>query len=90
MEKDEFNRLLATSRIVLNEIESDSIQKDTEDILKFFDKIGSVTVETGEKAFHPVDIPEKLREDSAADRREIENVFENGDTYRFYFLGPKV
>lgn len=90
MEKDEFNRLLKTARIDLDEEESAYIEKDINDILRFFDKLEDVSLNDEELAFHPVEIPEKLRDDSNENKNEIENVFYNGENYRFYFLGPKI
>ncbi|EEZ93016.1 MAG: hypothetical protein BJBARM4_0407 [Candidatus Parvarchaeum acidiphilum ARMAN-4] len=90
MEKDEFNRLLKTARIDLDEEESAYIEKDINDILRFFDKLEDVSLNDEELAFHSVEIPEKLRDDSNENKNEIENVFYNGENYRFYFLGPKI
>ena len=90
MEKDEFNRLLKTARIDLDEEESAYIEKDINDILRFFDKLEDVSLNDEELAFHSVEIPEKLRDDSNENKNEIENVFYNGENYSFYFLGPKI
>lgn len=90
MEKDEFNRLLKTARIDLDEEESAYIEKDINDILRFFDKLEDVSLNDEELAFHSVEIPEKIRDDSNENKNEIENVFYNGENYRFYFLGPKI
>ncbi len=90
MEKDEFNRLLKTARIDLDEEESAHIEKDINDILRFFDKLEDVSLNDEELAFHSVEIPEKIRDDSNENKNEIENVFYNGENYRFYFLGPKI
>ncbi|MCL4362411.1 MAG: Asp-tRNA(Asn)/Glu-tRNA(Gln) amidotransferase subunit GatC [Candidatus Parvarchaeum sp.] len=90
MEKGEFERLLKTARIELDEEEYSSIEKDINEILRFFDKLENVSLENEELAFHPVEIPEKLRDDSTENKNEIENIFYNGENYRFYFLGPKI
>ncbi len=90
MEKDEFKRLLKTARIELDEGESASIEKDINDILRFFDKLEDVSLRDEELAFHPVEIPEKFRNDSTENKNEIESVFYNAENYRFYFLGPKI
>ena len=90
MEKDEFERLLKTARIELDESETASIAKDINDILRFFDKLEDVSLKNEELAFHPVEIPEKLRDDSTENKNEIEDVFYNAENYRFYFLGPKI
>ena len=90
MEKDEFERLLKTARIELDESETASIAKDINDILRFFDKLEDVSLKNEELAFHPVEIPEKLRDDSTETKNEIEDVFYNPEHYRFYFLGPKI
>ncbi len=90
MEKEEFKRLLDTVRLSLDDEEIVSMQKDIEEIISFFDKIDKVQIEGVEKAFHPVEIPEKLREDSTEGKENLKDTFENSDNYRFYFLGPKV
>ncbi len=90
MEKDEFERLLKTARIELDEEEYSLIEKDINQILRFFDRLENVSLEDEELAFHPVEIPEKLRKDSTETRDGIENIFYNGENYRFYFLGPKI
>ncbi|MGC8533333.1 MAG: Asp-tRNA(Asn)/Glu-tRNA(Gln) amidotransferase subunit GatC [Candidatus Parvarchaeum sp.] len=90
MEKEEFDRLLKTSRIELDAEEAASIEKDIEEILKFFDTLEDVSLNNEKLAFHPVEIPEKLRDDSTQSKDQIENVFYNGDNYRFYFLGPRI
>ena len=90
MEKDEFKRLLKTARIELDEEESASIEKDINEILRFFDKLEDLSLKDEELAFHPVEIPEKLRKDSTENKNKVENVFYNAENYRFYFLGPKI
>jgi aspartyl/glutamyl-tRNA(Asn/Gln) amidotransferase C subunit len=90
MEKDEFKRLLKTARIELDAEESASIEKDINEILRFFDRLESFPLVDEKPAFHPVEIPEKLRKDSTENRDEVENIFYNGENYRFYFLGPKI
>ncbi|MCL4376151.1 Asp-tRNA(Asn)/Glu-tRNA(Gln) amidotransferase subunit GatC [Candidatus Parvarchaeota archaeon] len=90
MEEYEFERLLKTARIELDKEESASVKKDINEILRFFDKLENVSLGEEEQAFHSVEIPEKLRKDSAENKNELENVFYNGENYRFYFLGPKI
>ena len=90
MEKYEFKRLLKTARIELDEADSVSIEKDINNILRFFDKLQEVSLKDEELAFHPVEIPEKLREDSAEEKNKLRGVFYNAESYRFYFLGPKI
>ena len=90
MEKDEFKRLLKTARIELDEEESAAIEKDINEILLFFDKLEGVSLDNEELAFHPVEVPEKLREDSTQNKNEVDNIFYNAENYRFYFLGPKI
>jgi len=90
MEKDEFKRLLKTARIELDEEESAAIEKDINEILLFFDKLEGVSLDNEELAFHPVEVPEKLREDSTQNKNELDDIFYNAENYRFYFLGPKI
>jgi aspartyl/glutamyl-tRNA(Asn/Gln) amidotransferase C subunit len=90
MEKYEFERLLNSARIELDEVESASIEKDIKDILVFFDKLKNISLDDEELAFHPVEIPEKLREDNTENKNKIGDVFYNAENYRFYFLGPKI
>lgn len=90
MEKDEFKRLLKTARIELDEEESAAIEKDINEILLFFDKLEGVSLDNEELAFHPVEVPEKLREDSTQNKNEVDDIFYNAENYRFYFLGPKI
>jgi aspartyl/glutamyl-tRNA(Asn/Gln) amidotransferase C subunit len=90
MEKQEFYKLLKTARIELEDEELDPIEKDIEDILDFFNRIESVPLDADNMAFHSVDIPGKLRQDKEDGKDDIDNVFYNSESYRFYFLGPKV
>ncbi|MCL4398769.1 MAG: Asp-tRNA(Asn)/Glu-tRNA(Gln) amidotransferase subunit GatC [Candidatus Parvarchaeota archaeon] len=90
MEKQEFYRLLKVARVELDEREVESIEKDINDILAFFDKLESISLEDEKMAFHSVEIPEKLRSDVADNKDKLNNVFYNGESYRFYFLGPRI
>ncbi len=90
MEKQEFYKLLKTARIELEEEELNPIEKDIEDILNFFGKIEDVPLDADNMAFHSVDIPGKLRPDKEDGKDNIDNVFYNSESYRFYFLGPKI
>ncbi len=89
MEKEEFARLARISRLELGE-EEDSIRRDVDEILLFFDKLDSADTSGETPAFHPVEVPEKTRQDSVDEKETLENAFENGESYRFYFLGPRV
>lgn len=88
MEDREFERLLRTARIFLDENEKKQISSDIDEILGFFDRLDGFHSD-GEYSFHSVDIAGKLRDDSLVSR-EDRDMLNNADSYRFFVLGPKV
>ncbi len=88
MEKEDFDKLLKISRIGLEVKDREKILKDVTEVINFFDLLDSF--ESGNQyAFHPVDIPEKLRDDEPKPQ-ESDTFTKNADTYRFFVLGPKI
>lgn len=87
MEEIEFDRLLKAARISLSEEERNRISSDIKDILLFFDKIDGFS-SSQDRAFHPVEIAEKMRDDISTGGRG--HFLNNADLYRFFVIGPKV
>ena len=62
MEDKEFDRLLKITRLRVSDEERVQLKKDFEQVVAYFDEISSVEA-SGEPAYHPVEVPGRLRED---------------------------
>ncbi|MCL4383060.1 MAG: aspartyl/glutamyl-tRNA amidotransferase subunit C [Candidatus Micrarchaeaceae archaeon] len=77
-------------RLILDNDQMVKIKKDTEDILNYFDKIEEVETTDLKEYYHPIEINQKLREDTEIKFNEINLMLENTKIYRFYVVGPKI
>lgn len=90
MDAKEFNKLLETCRLELNESESDKIKKDIEEVITYFNILDSIDCENLEPAYHAVDIPETTRDDSTEEFTDKKAILDNTKTHRFYVIGPEI
>ncbi|MCL5018026.1 MAG: Asp-tRNA(Asn)/Glu-tRNA(Gln) amidotransferase subunit GatC [Candidatus Parvarchaeota archaeon] len=90
MEDAEFDRLLKVCRLKVPAKQREKLRKDTDDILRYFDKISEVKCDDVKPAFHSIDIPGKYREDKQAKFENVEGILKNTKTYRFFVIGPKI
>jgi aspartyl/glutamyl-tRNA(Asn/Gln) amidotransferase C subunit len=90
MEKEEFERLLKICRLSLKDEEKEKLRKQIEEVIeKYFDKIESVNCDEP-PAYHPIEIPGKLREDEPKQFDNIVGLLKNTKTFRGYVISPKV
>ena len=90
MDDKEFSRLLKICRISMSESERHSIKKDIDEIVEYFDILDEVDTKGAKEAFHPINVPEKLREDRARNFEDAPLLLKNTKTYRFYVVGPDI
>lgn len=90
MQDSEFDRLLTICRLRLSDSEKAQIKKDTDDILSYFSTIESVDTSKLEPSYHPIEIPEKLREDKVEPFENPDSLLKGTKTYRFYVVGPEI
>ncbi len=88
MDRVSFEKIVEACRLPLED-DSEKILSDLNEILEVFDKIDKCNV-ADEPAFHPVGIPQKLREDIPKTFDNVDKLLENTSTYRFYVVGPKI
>ncbi len=89
MKEKEFERLLSICRIRLSDSEKEQMKKEINEVLAYFDRIERIKCDL-EPAYHPIDLPEQLREDVVIDFDGIDLILKNAKTYRFYIVGPKI
>ena len=90
MQDKDFDRLLAICRIRLTDSEKKSVKAEIEDVIKYFDTIEKIDCDSEKEAYHPIPVPEKLREDVVEECEDPGLLLKNTKTYRFYVVGPKV
>lgn len=90
MEDKDFERLLKICRIRLSEKEKPRIKSDIEEVITYFNVLEEVRTEGVEAAYHPLRVPEKLREDKVEECEDVELILKNAKTYRFYVVGPRI
>ena len=83
----DFDRLLKVCRIRLEKEEKEKMEKEIDDIIKYFDVLDSVKIEEVNEQRAKV---ERLRKDEVKQFDNIEGLLKNTKTYRFYVVGPKV
>ena len=85
--QSDFDRLLKVCRIRLEKEEREKMEKELDEIIKYFDVLDSVKVEEVNEQRAKV---ESLRKDEVKQFDNIEGLLKNTKTYRFYVVGPKV
>ena len=90
MKDSEFDRLLAICRLKLEPQERESIKKDIDEIIGYFGTLQSAETSKLEPSYHPVKIPEKLREDKVIPFENPDLLLKGTKTHRFYVIGPDV
>ncbi|MFP3215187.1 MAG: Asp-tRNA(Asn)/Glu-tRNA(Gln) amidotransferase subunit GatC [Candidatus Micrarchaeota archaeon] len=85
--QSDFDRLLKVCRIRLDKEEKEKMEKELEEIIKYFDVLDSVKIEEVNEQRAKV---ERLRKDEVKQFDNIEGLLKNTKTYRFYVVGPKV
>ncbi|MFP3279046.1 MAG: Asp-tRNA(Asn)/Glu-tRNA(Gln) amidotransferase subunit GatC [Candidatus Micrarchaeota archaeon] len=85
--QSDFDRLLKVCRIRLDKEEKERMEKELEEIIKYFDVLDSVKIEEVNEQRAKV---ERLRKDEVKQFDNIEGLLKNTKTYRFYVVGPKV
>ena len=90
MDEQEFERLLHTCRIKLQDAEKERIKKDIESVLEYFDTIQQIDTGNIVEHYHPIDIDERLRQDSESQFTDVSLLLANSKTHRFYIVGPKI
>jgi len=85
--QSDFDKLLKVCRIRLDKEEKEKMEKELEEIIKYFDVLDSVRIEEVNEQRAKV---ERLRKDEVKQFDNIEGLLKNTKTYRFYVVGPKV
>jgi len=83
----DFDRLLKVCRIRLDKEEKEKMEKELEEIIKYFDVLDSVKIEEVNEQHAKV---ERLRQDEVKQFDNVDGLLKNTKTYRFYVVGPKV
>ena len=90
MDNLEFERLLKTTRLKLDEKEKVAIQKDIEEVIGYFEKIGEIDTDGEEKAHHPIKVYPRFREDSVSKFTEVDMLKRQSKLQDGYIIGPKL
>ncbi|MDE1870018.1 MAG: Asp-tRNA(Asn)/Glu-tRNA(Gln) amidotransferase subunit GatC [Candidatus Micrarchaeota archaeon] len=90
MEDREFDRLLKLCRLSLTDKEKSSIKKEIGSILGYFDAIEQVKCDELDPSYHPVKVPERLRDDKVEACENPDALLKGTRTHRFYVIGPDV
>lgn len=90
MDDLEFERLLKTTRLKLDDTERAAIQKDIEEVIGYFEKIGEIDTEGEEKAYHPIKVDARLREDSVSKFADVDMLKRQSKLHDGYIIGPKL
>ncbi len=90
MQEAEFDSLLSTCRIQLANGEREKIKKDIEEVIRYFDSLDSMDCDGFGEAYHPIQIPEKTRDDEVIKCSKSDSYLKGIKTYRFYVVGPKI
>ncbi|MCL5117240.1 MAG: Asp-tRNA(Asn)/Glu-tRNA(Gln) amidotransferase subunit GatC [Candidatus Marsarchaeota archaeon] len=90
MDEQEFERLLHICRIKLQNAEREKIKNDIENILEYFDTIQQIDTGNTAEYYHPINIDERLRQDSESAFNDVNLLLANSKTHRFYIVGPKI
>jgi aspartyl/glutamyl-tRNA(Asn/Gln) amidotransferase C subunit len=89
MQDKEFDRLLKITRLRVSAEERVQIKSDFEQVIAYFDEISSLEAD-GEPAYHPVEIPGRLREDKVKPFADSESLKKRAKTSNGYIVGPKL
>ena len=89
MEDKEFDRLLKITRLRVSDEERVQLKKDFEQVVAYFDEISSVDA-SGEPAYHPVEVPGRLREDIVKPFADTGSLKKRSKTSNGYIVGPKL
>jgi aspartyl/glutamyl-tRNA(Asn/Gln) amidotransferase C subunit len=90
MDQKEFDRLASISRLRLDENEREKFLKEIDEVIRLFDEIEKADVDSLEPAFHPIDIPQRLRGEEPEAFGNKKELLGNTKIYRFYVVGPKI
>jgi aspartyl-tRNA(Asn)/glutamyl-tRNA(Gln) amidotransferase subunit C len=90
MDNLEFERLLKTTRLKLDEKEKIAIQKDIEEVIGYFEKISEIDTEGEEKAYHPIKVDPRFREDSVSRFADVDMLKRQSKLQDGYIIGPKL
>ena len=89
MQDKEFDRLLKITRLRVSDEERVQIKKDFEQVIAYFDELSSIEA-SGEPAYHPVEVPGRLREDTVKLFADAESLKKRSKTSNGYIVGPKL
>ena len=86
----EFERLLKITRLRLDDLEKREIQKDIEEVIGYFESISEINTEGEEKAYHPIKVDARLREDKVSEFKSVEMLKRQSKLQDGYIIGPKL
>lgn len=87
---EEFDRLLHICRLRLGSEERSKIKAQVDEVIEYFDAIDAIKCDDLEESYHPIKIPERLREDAVKEFENVNGILKNARIYRFYVVGPKI
>lgn len=90
MDEEEFKTLLETCRLEIGEEEKSKNNKDIDEILEYFNQLDHIDCTDISAAFQPIEVPERLRDDTVEEFSDIDGILKNTTTHRSYVVGPKV
>jgi len=84
----DFERLLKVCRLSLRNDEKEKMEKEINEIIKYFDVLDSIEIKEAKE--HQTSNVEVLRKDEVRPFDDIDGLLKNTKTYRFSVVGPKV
>ncbi|MDE1761584.1 MAG: Asp-tRNA(Asn)/Glu-tRNA(Gln) amidotransferase GatCAB subunit C [Candidatus Micrarchaeota archaeon] len=90
MKDSEFDRLLEICRLRLEPSERERIKGDIDEIIGYFGTLEGAEGAKAEPSYHPIKVPEKLREDKVVPFENSDLLLKGTKTHRFYVIGPDV
>lgn len=88
---EEVRRIAALSHLEFDEAELQTYAGHLNEILDYINKLNELDTSQVEITYHPVVLPERLREDEVRDGLPVDRVFENAPQKTWqYFVVPKV
>ncbi len=89
--REEVEKVSSLASIKLTEDEKKELEKDMENIVKWFSRLDDIDTEGVEPAFHPIEIKNNMREDEVEECLSDKQVFQNTENKEDgFFKGPSI
>ncbi len=83
-------KVASVARLDLSEAEIEEFTPQLAEVLEYLSKLDKVDTEDVRPSFHPIKIPERLRDDGVTSSLSQDDALKNSDNNKDgYFVGPK-